>query len=154
MKHLAISITAISLIALPCAANAESINLEQACSDSGSVTITGSYEVTSGAVDFTLATKDCVQNGYAIDGTGSVKGTFKMAGDPTSFNTDITTIMEATFTKDANSVDATFTNTMKGSYDIVTSELNGTVTNSVSSTGKIKVDIMELMTVDWSGVAG
>lgn len=154
IKQLALSITALSFMALPCIASAESISLAKDCSDSGSVAISGSYDVVSGAVNFNLATQNCVQNGYAINGTGTVKGTFKMVGFTTNFTTDVTTAMSATFTKEGKQVQATYNNTMKGTYDVVTSKLNGTVTNSISASGEIEINIMDLITVDWADVTG
>lgn len=154
IRQLALSITALSFMALPCIASADDLSLAKDCSDSGYVTITGSYNALSGDVNFNLATNNCVQNGYAINGTGTVKGTFKMVGFTTNFTTDVTTTMNATLAKEGKQVQATYNNTMKGTYDVVTSKLNGTLTNNISATGEIEINLMDLITVDWADVTG
>lgn len=157
MKSIKTTILAIVISAAPFLANAMDINLPIPCSDSGALNITGTYDEMSGAVNLALQPQDCKENGYTITGTGSVTGTFKPSmTDYTKFETDLKNNMDANFVKDAEHLHAVFNLEIKGTYDTTTSKFdqNAQFKYSITGTGPIKADIIELITVDFDAITG
>lgn len=157
MKTLKATLLAITISAAPIIATAMPIDLPVPCSDSGVMNITGTYDEMTGAVNFALQTQDCKQNGYAITGTGSVKGTFKPSiTDYTKFDTDLTTTMDAMFMKNTDHIHAVYRMTAKGLYDLSTSKLddNAHITSSIDATGPLQLNIIDLLTIDWAAITG
>lgn len=156
-KTIKAALLSMVLTSMPLLAHATDINLSVPCKDSGSLNITGNYDDMSGTVNFTLTPQDCKENGYSITGSGSVKGTFKSSmTDPGKFDTDLKTTMDAMFMKDSNHIHAVCNLTAKGAYDLATStfDKNAHFTSSIDATGPLKVNIIDLLTIDWSDITG
>ncbi|MEZ0328843.1 MAG: hypothetical protein ABWK15_04675 [Dissulfuribacterales bacterium] len=154
MRTLKATLLAITISAAPVIATAMPINLPVPCSDSGVMNITGTYDEMTGAVNFALQTQDCKVRGYAITGTGSVKGTFKPSiTDYTKFDTDLTTTMDAMYMKNTDHIHAVFNLTVKGVYDLANAKFDqNSFKYSIEGTGSTPARIMDLITIDWSAL--
>lgn len=76
--------------------------------------------------------------------------------DPSKFETDLKTTMDATLIKNADNIHAVFNLAIKGNYDLVNKKFdqNTSFNYSLTGTGPIPVEIEDLISIDWGVVTG
>ncbi|GBE02775.1 hypothetical protein BMS3Bbin06_02181 [bacterium BMS3Bbin06] len=127
-------------------AYAEDISLTIPCDGGGSVDVDGTYTPLTGAYNFTFTFNSCVLGkGGTASGTLSSSGTIIFTSASIA-NVDITTSSDMTVTEaDGNALTGGCNNHLWGTYDFDTMVFNGNVSTSCNGSGKIIIDLMNLL---------
>jgi len=136
---------------VPSMSFADNLSIPFPCPGGGDITAAGSWNIFSGAVDFSLKSTDCVlKNGETAFVDATTTGIFKIR--PENVETDIITHLEATVIAQDGTVllSGTVDRTIKGEYDLLKAELvDGTFTNNSNWTAKnIPLPVGGLFAID------
>lgn len=151
LQTMAIAPVLASTFLVPSSTFAKDYSLEFPCPEEGEITAEGSWAPVSGAVDFSVESTDCVLRGeQTVRVNGTTTGTFKLTTE--YVETDLVVHFEATvISPDGSTVLLTgyFDRTIKGKYDLLASQLDGTITNESTWTGQnISFSIRDLFAID------
>lgn len=114
------------------------ISMTNNCAGGGTRTVTGSFDLTTGALNTTTTLTACVsRNGDKFDGTTATVGT--LLAIATGFTIDLTATVNTTVTRaDGSTVVRACTTTKKGTFTTAGQTFDGTTTETnCSVTGKV-----------------
>lgn len=131
----------------PLSANGQDIFKSVPCSDSGDIVVQGTWDMITGTIDVAINTTDCVYNGIAVEGNGTITGTAALDVKTQLMDVDTTINFVGGLSQGAgNSADVTYNKTMVGSLD-QNNRFTGDITESESGGGTLHFSIKELITM-------
>lgn len=111
------------------------ISMTHPCSQGGSRTANGTFDLASGALDVTITLTDCSAKRSKLSGTSTIKGTLK-AETTGAWTVDLTEVVDQRFASESHNVAGTrkCTIAQKGSYDPRRNVFTGNITRSACVT--------------------
>ncbi|MCP4697883.1 MAG: hypothetical protein GY862_13680 [Gammaproteobacteria bacterium] len=133
---------------------AQDVSLSLPCQEGGEVSIQGSWNFLSGALDLTMTPNNCMlRNGIALSGSGTITGTFSVSLTNTTLAAmDTVTDVQVTMTRGEEIITGEANKKIIGTYDLTAGKLDGQVISSSTFSGNMAIPVEQLITVDWSNL--